>query len=74
MYITSDAQAIAHHPLTNAQLVPQAVEKSQVNFHCLQNSFCMMPHAMKYPFGQILFFPIFLGPSLKMAFFLYNTA
>jgi len=39
-----------------------------------------MSHGMEYPFSQfrsavqILFFPIFLGPSLKMALALYNTA
>ena len=38
MYITSDAQAIAHHPLTDAQLAPQQAEEIKMNSHPLQNS------------------------------------
>jgi len=36
---TSDAQAIAHYSLTDAQLVPWAAEESEMNSHRLQNSF-----------------------------------
>ena len=49
MYITSDAQAIAHHRLTNAQLAPRAVEEREMNSHPLQNSFHMMSYGMEYP-------------------------
>ena len=52
MYIRSDAQAIAHHPLIGTQPAPQAVEESSLNCHPFQNSFCMMSYGTEYPFGQ----------------------
>ena len=79
MYIASDSQAVAQHPLTDAQLIPQAVEESKINSHPLQNSFCMMSHVMEYLFGQlksailIPFCSSSLGPSLRMALASYNT-
>ena len=79
MHMTSDAQVVAHRPLTDAQLVPWAVEEREVNSHPLQNSFCMMPYGMEYPFVQfksavlILFPPSSLGPSLQMALALYSA-
>jgi len=33
MYITSDAQAIAHHTLTDAQLAPQQAEETYMLTH-----------------------------------------
>jgi len=51
-----------------------------MNSHHLPNFFHMMSHGMEHPFGQfqsavlILFPPSFLGPSLRMALALYNTA
>lgn len=42
MYITSGTQAFSHHPLTDAQLGPQAVEGREINSHHLQNSFLMI--------------------------------
>ena len=80
MCTTSGAQAIAHHPLTNAQLAPHSAEESHMHCHPLQNSFHVMSYGMEYPFGQlksavlILFPPSSLGPSLRMALALYNTA
>ena len=76
MYLRSDAQAIAHQPITDAQLE----EESKINSHPLQNSFCMMSYDTEYPFGQfkssllILFPPSSLGPLLRMALALFNTA
>ena len=52
MYITSDAQAIAHHTLTDAQLDPQQAEERDVLPHPSRLSLCMMPYVMEYPFGQ----------------------
>jgi len=80
MYVTSDAQVIAFHPLTDALLAPQAGEESTMNSHTLQNSSCLMSYLMEYPFGwfksavQILFPPSSLGPLLWMALALCNTA
>ena len=80
MNITSDAQAVAHHPLTDAQLAPWAAEESQMKSHPLQNSFHMMSYGMEYPFVQfrsavlILFPPSSLSPLLRMALALYNIA
>mgnify|MGYP001852072942 CR=1 FL=1 len=71
-YTTSDAQAIAHHPLIDAHLDPWAAEEREKNSHPLQNSFHMMSYGMEYPSGQfksavlILFPPSILGPSLGM--------
>ena len=71
MYVTSDAQAIAHHPSTDAQV---ALEQGK------SSAFCLMSCDIEYPFGQyksavqILFPPSSLGPSLRMALALYNTA
>lgn len=53
MYITSDAQAIAHHLSTDAQLALQAAEESKTNSHPLQNSFCMTSYGLEYPFSQL---------------------
>ena len=67
MYTTGDAQAIVHHPLTDAQPTTWAAEMKS---HSLQNSFHMMSYGIEYPFGQlksallILFPPNSLGPSL----------
>ena len=80
MDITSGAQAIAHHPPTDAQLAPHSKWKREMNSHLLQKSFCMMSYGMEYPFGQlksvilILFPPKPLHPSPRMALALYNTA
>ena len=80
MYITSDAQEIAHHAVSDALLAPWAAEESQRNSHPLQNSFLFMPYGMEYPFGQfmsaalILFPPSSLGPSLGVVLALYSTA
>lgn len=71
MYVTSDSQAILHHPLTDAQLIPQAMEESDINSHPLQNSFCIMSYIMEYPFGQLklvilILFPLqLLGPFIE---------
>ena len=76
MHITSDVEAVAQH-LPN---YGQAEEDSKMNFHPVQNPFHMMSYGMEYPFGQfkpavlILFPPSSLGPSLRMALSLYNTA
>jgi len=73
MYIRSDAQAIAHHPLIGTQPAPQAVEESSLNCHPFQNSFCMMSYGTEYPFGQfqsalvILFPPSSLDTLLRMS-------
>ena len=67
-------------PLNDAQLAPQAAGERRMKSHPLQNSFYMMPYGMEYPFGQFksavlnLFPPRSLGPLLKMALALYNTA
>ena len=79
MYIISDVEAIAHHPLTSAQLVPQAVEESKMNSHHFQNSFFMIFYSAEYAFGQfksaipMLFPPSSLGPLPRTALILYNT-
>lgn len=78
VYITS-AQAIAHHSPADAQPAPWGAEESEMNFQPLQNSFCMS-YGMEYPFDQfksavlIAFPPGSLGPSLRMALALSNTA
>lgn len=69
--VTDDAQVVAHHPVTDAQLAPWAVE--EMNSHPLHNSSCMMSYCMEYPFGQfqsglLILFPLSSwGPSLQMA-------
>jgi len=73
MYITSDAQTIAHHTMTKAQLAPQTTEERETNSHSLQNSFHLMLYGMEYLFWQVksavlsLFPPSSLGPLLQMA-------
>lgn len=52
MYIRGDAKAIAYHPLTNAQHVPEQ-QKEEMNSHPLQNSFCMTSYGLEYPFSQL---------------------
>lgn len=52
LYITGDAQAIAHHSSTDAQLAPQAAEERVMNSHPLLNSFCLILYGMEYPFGR----------------------
>jgi len=80
MYVTSDAQAIAHHALTDAQVAPWAMEEHEMNSHPLQSFFHIISYGMEYPFGQfksavlILFPPSFFSPSLWMTLSLYNTA
>jgi len=80
MNITSDAQVIAHHFSTDAQLASQATEEREMNSPPLQNSFCLMSYGMEYHFDQfkssvlILFPPISWGPSLWMALALCSTA
>jgi len=70
MYITSVAQAIAHHSSTNVQLASKAAEESVMNSYPLLNSFCSMLYGMEYPLGRyksavlILFPPSSLGPWL----------
>ena len=64
MYITRDAQAIAHHLPTDAQLAPQRGEEREMNSHPIQNSFCMNSYSMEYPFRQFkLALLILLPPS-----------
>ena len=53
MYITSDAQAIAHHALTDAQVAPWAMEEHEMNSHPLQNFFHIISYGMEYPFGNL---------------------
>lgn len=48
----SDAEAIAHHPMTDAPLASWAVEESWMNSQPLQNSFCKMSRGVEYSFGQ----------------------
>jgi len=48
-----DAQAIAHHHPTNAELAPWAVKESKMYSHPLQNSFDMMAHGMEYPIWPV---------------------
>ena len=73
MYVTSDAQAIAHHPPAKAHVAPSAVEENKMNSQFLQNSFRMMSYSVEYLFGQfksailILFSPRSLGLSLRTA-------
>ena len=80
MYMTSGVQAVAHYPLTNAQLAHQTAEQREMNFCPLQNSFHMMSYGVEYPFGHfkstvlVLFHPSPLGPLLRVAFAVYNTA
>ena len=33
MYITSDAQAVAHHPLTNPQLASKQPKRDELSLH-----------------------------------------
>jgi len=80
MYITSDAQAIAHYPPANAHLASWAAEESKLNSHSLKHSFHLMLYGTEYPFGQFksavqILFPLSsLHPLLRMASALYNTA
>lgn len=73
---TSDAQAIARHPLTDAQLAPWTAE--EIKSHPFHNSSCMMSycmyhHTVEHPSGQfqadlLILFPLgSLGPSLQIA-------
>ena len=48
MYVTSDAQAIAHHPPAKAHVAPSAVEENKMNSQFLQNSFRMMSYSVEY--------------------------
>lgn len=57
MYITSDTQATAHHPSTNAQLTLQTADKGGMNTHPCKNSFHMMSCGMERPLVLILFPP-----------------
>lgn len=49
MYIASDAHA--HHPTSDAQLVPWAVEEREMNTHPLKNS-CSMSYGVEHLFCQ----------------------
>jgi len=49
MYITNNAQAVAHQPPTNAQPAPWAVEKSEMDSCLLQKFFCMTSYGMDIP-------------------------
>jgi len=70
-YMTSDAQAIAHHPPNHPQLEDLSSKRETNELPPLQNSFCMMSHGMEYLFGQfmsavlILFPPSSLGPHCE---------
>ena len=80
MYIKSDAQATCS-PLHNQ--FPASVPKQWkrvMNSHPLQNSVRLMFYGMEFPFGQfksavlIMSPPSSLGPLLRKALALYNTA
>jgi len=66
--------------MIDAQQAPQATEESQMNSLLLQNSFCILPYGIEYPFGQlksavlILFPSSSFGPLLTMALVLYSTS
>ena len=66
--ITSDAQAIAHHPMTDAQLTPRAAEESQLNCYPLQNSLHTMSYGMEYPFGHCKSAFLILFPTAPWVF------
>ena len=67
MYITSDAQAIAHHPLTDAQPVPRQQKEAQKTPPCFfQLIFCMMLCGMEYPFGQFMATVLVLPPPSSL--------
>jgi len=78
MYIKINTQSIAHHPPYDAQLAHRTAEERETNFSSLRNSFHVMLYGMEYPFGQfnstVLFPPSPLGPLLRVAFAVYNTA
>lgn len=77
IYVRSDAQEIAHHLLTGAQLSPWVAEESEKNSHSLQNSFhvllygryvqpaaCMQPGpAGTVNIGVLLTLFLFLEPK-----------
>lgn len=64
MYITSGTQAFSHHPLTDAQLGPQAVEGREINSHHLQNSFLVISCRIfdQFKSAVLIMFPQLLGP------------
>ena len=80
IYITSDAQAVAHHPPGDAQPIPQAAGAREMNCHPFQYSFLILSYGVEYPFSQfksavLILLPTgSLGPSLRTALSLYNTA
>lgn len=51
MCIASDTQIIAHHSLTDAQLIARDREENQMSLLPLQKSFCVMSYDMEYSFG-----------------------
>lgn len=67
-------------PTTLAQLAPQAAVGARHELLPLHNSFHLMSYDTEYLFSQfksavlILFPSSSLGPSLRMALGLYNTA
>lgn len=63
MCIISDAQVVAPHPRTDAQLAPEQWKRRKDQLHSLQNSFHMMSHGTPYiwniplaTFSQLLWF------------------
>ena len=74
--VTSDAQAVAYHSPTNAQLAPCVAEEGKVNSQSLQKYFLLLSCSVEYPFGQfqLPYYCSLLAPSLQIASALYNTA
>lgn len=62
MYIASDAQAVAHYPLTDAQLGPKQQKREKKRLLFLSKlSFCVMSYGMEYPFGHLKSSVLFLS-------------
>ena len=66
VYITSDVEAIAHHPPADVQLSSWAAEEGEMNSHPLQNSFCKISYDMEYLFGQFKSAVLILSPSSSL--------
>lgn len=62
IYIISDAQGSAHHPLTSVQLVPQVVEENERYSLPLPYSIHLISYGMECPFCQFKSAVLILNP------------
>ena len=62
VYIISDAQAVAHHPPTNAHWAPWVAEEHDELTPLSELSYRMMSYGREYPFGKFKSAVLILSP------------